>query len=110
MTTMFHVKQRHYIRTDLTVPGSGSAIHVAELEEIDRTSCTMVRIIELAPDEAIMGAHGNGKSAGNSNQPNAVVPHPDTYDDFPDIDARRLSQDEFEALWNEALTKFPELS
>lgn len=106
---MFHVKQRHFIRTDLTVPGAGSVIHVAELEEIDATSCTMVRIIELAPDETIMGVTGEGQSAGKTNEPNVVVPHPDTYDQYPDIDARRLNQDEFEALWTEAIAKFPEL-
>lgn len=106
---MFHVKQIHYVRTDLTVPGAGSVIHIAELEEIDQTSCTMIRIIELAPDETIMGVTSQGKTVGSANEPQAVVPHPDTYDQFPDINARRLSADEFEALWTEAVAKFPEL-
>lgn len=105
---MFHVKPRHFIRTELTVPGAGTAIHIAELEEIDQTTCRMLRIIELAPDESIMGLAGEGRSAGQAPEPMETVPHPDTYDDFPDIDATRLGGDTFEALWSEAVAKFPE--
>lgn len=103
---MFHVKPRHFVRTILTVPGAGTAIHIAELEEIDQTSCRMLRIIELAPDESIMGLAGDGRSAGQAPEPVDVVPHPDTYGDFPDIETSRLGDAEFEALWTEALTKF----
>lgn len=105
---MFHVKPRHYVRTELTVPGAGTAVHIADLEEIDQTTCRMKRIIELAPDDTIMGFVGEGRSAGQAQAPMDTVPHPDTYGDFPDISVTRLSADEFHALWTEALAKFPE--
>ncbi len=108
---MIHVKSRFFVRTELTVPGAGSIIHVAELEEIDARMCTMVRIIELDPAETIRGAARaeSGVSVGMQNAPNEVVPHPDTYADFPDIDHRVLTESEFEGLWSEAIAKFPEL-
>ncbi|AWB82870.1 hypothetical protein C3B44_11475 [Corynebacterium yudongzhengii] len=106
---MFHVKPKHYIRTELTVPGVGTAIHVAELEEIDAQSCTMLRIIELAGDETIMGAAAGGVTEGQITAPSEVVPHPDTYADFPDITATRLDPEEFEGLYSEAAAKFPRL-
>lgn len=106
---MFHVKQRIFIRTDLSIPGAGTVINIAHLEEIDRTHCTMVRMIELDPQESIRGATSNGRTVGQANQPQRIVPHPDTYHQFPDISSRRLSEEEFEALWNEATAKFPEL-
>lgn len=105
---MFHVK-RHFIRTDLTVPGAGSLISIAELIEVDATTCTVRRMIELDPSETIMGAFVGGRSVGQINQPQETVPHPDTYSDFPDIEVRHLSADDYEALWTEALTKFPDL-
>lgn len=108
---MFHVKPRFFIRIDLAVPGAGSIVHVAELEEIDAQRCTMVRIIELDPAETIRGAAraSTGTTVGMQNAPTKVVPHPDTYADFPDIDHRPLTEDEFEGLWSEAVAKFPEL-
>lgn len=106
---MFHVKLKHYVRTDLTVPGVGTAIHIAELEEINSTSCAMVRLIELAPDESIMGVTDGKNVAGATTAPASVVPHPDTYGEYPDIKATRLSTEEFEALWSEATAKFPDL-
>ena len=39
-------------------------------------------------------------------QPQEVVPHPDTYDDFPDISAQYVDQSRFDALWSEATAKF----
>lgn len=41
--------------------------------------------------------------------PNEIVPHPDTYDQYPDISATRLEEAEFEGLWSEATTLFPTL-
>lgn len=105
---MFHVKPRHFVRTELTVPGAGTAIHIAELEEITSSTCKMVRILELAPDDTIMGLAGQGRSAGQAPEPAETVPHPDTYSDFPDIATSRLSAEEFNALWSEATAKFPE--
>ena len=74
-----------YVRTELTVPGVGSAIHMAEMEEQDARSCRMVRMIALDPSDAIVGVATPTSSTGNVDQPQEVVPHPDTYDDFPDI-------------------------
>lgn len=105
---MFHVKPRHFIRTELTVPGAGTAVHVAELEEIDAATCRMLRIIELTPDDRIMGLSGEGRTGGNVPEPAEVVPHPNTYANYPDIEATRLSSEEFDALWSEAEVKFPE--
>ena len=43
-----------YVRTELNVPGVGSAIHMAEMEERDASSCRMVRMIALDPSDAIV--------------------------------------------------------
>ncbi|WIM67674.1 hypothetical protein QP027_11415 [Corynebacterium breve] len=104
---MFHVK--HYVRTTLTVPGAGTLITVAELVELNAQSCTLIRMIELAPDETIMGAFAAGRLVGQANQPLEQVPHPDTYDQFEGIEAVHLTADEFEGLWAETRAKFPEL-
>ena len=82
---------------------------MADLEPIDDDYCRMVRMIELDPNDAITGAVHEGRTAGMANQPNDVVPHPDTYDQFPDISSRRLDKQEFEGLWTEATTLFPNL-
>ena len=42
-------------------------------------------------------------------EPQAAVPHPDSYADFPDIEVTRLDPEEYEALWTEAAAKFPEI-
>ena len=105
---MFHVKQIH-VRIEMTVPGAGSVIHVAELAPLDEQTCAMVRIIELDPSETIRGAATQDTAAGMAQAPNPVVPHPDTYADFPDIEHRLLSPEEFEGLWAEAVAAFPEL-
>lgn len=100
---------KHYVRTTLTVPGAGSLITVAELEEISDQACTMVRMIELAPDETIMGAYTEGRIVGQANEPLEQVPHPNTYDQFDGIEAQVLSSDEFDGLWEETKVKFPDL-
>ncbi|GAB3943279.1 hypothetical protein [Corynebacterium tapiri] len=106
---MFHVKHRLYIRTELTIPGAGVAVHIAELEERDERTCSMLRLIELAPDDTIMGAAGKGKKAGAVTAPNDVVPHPSTYHEYDGLQATHLSEAEFTALWSEAQAKFPDL-
>ena len=105
---MFHVK-RLYIRTDLTVPEAGSLISIADLIELDGSSCRVARMIELDGSETIKGAYLEGRAVGQINTPQDTVPHPNTYGDFPDISYRTLSEEEYEALWTEATTKFPEL-
>lgn len=105
---MFHVKQIH-VRIEMTVPGAGSVIHVAELAPLDKQTCAMVRIIELDPSETIRGAATQDTAAGMAQAPNPVVPHPDTYADFPDIEHSHLTPEEFEGLWAEAVATFPEI-
>lgn len=107
--TIFHVKRHLYVRTDLFVPGVGTLINIAHLEEIDDAQCTLRRMIEMNGEEAIMGAAVDGQTVGAINKPNETVPHPDTYDQFPDITATYLEADEFDALWTETVAKFPEL-
>lgn len=106
---MFHVKPNIHVRIELSIPGAGAVIHVAELAEMDPQTCAMIRIIELGPTGTIQGAATQEKSAGMSNAPNPVVPHPATYAEFPDIEHNFLSVEEFEGLWTEALARFPEL-
>lgn len=108
-----------HVRTEIEIPGNPSAIHIAEMQElIDETPtspamCKMLRIIELAGTTRGETVTGAGqlphKSVGLAAEPQEMVPHPDTYADFPDISAKRISAEEFEGLWLEAATKFPEL-
>lgn len=95
-----------YVRTELVIPGAGTAIHIAELEEIDAQMCTMHRMIAMEGGGAIMGIAENGKTTGNVDMPTQTVPHPDTYDQYPDISAEHIEQTEFEGLWTEAKAKF----
>lgn len=96
-----------YVRTELVIPGAGTAIHIAELEEAGAQICTMHRLIALDAGGVIMGLAEKGKTAGNVDMPSKTVPHPDTYDQFPDISSSRITHDEFEGLWSEAKAKFP---
>lgn len=95
-----------YVRTTMTVPEVGTAIHIAELEEISNEACSMLRMIALAPNDAIVGAATPTASVGDANIPQQVVPHPDTYDTFPDIDAEVIDAFQFHSLWTEAIALF----
>lgn len=96
-----------YIRTTLTIPGAGSAIHIAELEEIDASSCRMLRLIALGPNDAIVGLATPQRTAGAAQAPQEIVPHPDTYNQFEGISAKAINATEFNALWSEAVALFP---
>ncbi|QRP62035.1 hypothetical protein [Corynebacterium minutissimum] len=98
-----------YVRTTLTVPGAGTAIHIAEMQEISDTACSMQRIIALAPDDSIAGAATPHASVGNADIPQQVVPHPNTYDEFPDIEAEFVSALQFHSLWTEATALYGEV-
>lgn len=100
---------RLYVRTTLTIPGAGTAIHVAQLSEIDASTCRMDRLIALTPDHAIAGAASENAVERNIDKPNRRVPHPDSYDNFENIEAEYVSEGDFEALWAEAQAKFPSL-
>ena len=95
-----------YVRTTMSIPEVGTAIHVAEMKELSDDSCMMVRMIALDPSDAIVGVATPTSSTGNVDQPQEVVPHPDTYDEFPDISAQYVDQSHFDALWSEATAKF----
>lgn len=99
-----------YVRIDLTVPQIGVSTHIAELVEQSPELCVMQRIIELDSSGAIQGAGTPEHVVGMTNQPEPLVPHPDTYADFPDITSTRVDAELFEGLWAEAAAKFPELS
>jgi hypothetical protein len=47
---------------------------------------------------------------GMASAPEPIVPHPDTYADFPDITSTPIDVELFDALWAEAIAKFPELA
>jgi len=105
---LFHVK--HYIRIHYEVPElGGQLLNIAELEEVSPTQCTMIRMIELTPEETITGVYADGRVTGQANEPTDVVPHPDSYAQFEGITATSLTPEEFEGLWEEARAKFPEL-
>lgn len=100
-----------FVKTVFTAPDGSGLVNAAELEELDnaRTSCRMVRMIELTPDNTIVGAFVDGKTHGSANTPLDVVPHPDKLGDFEDIESHMLEQHDFEGLWAEAQALFPEL-
>lgn len=100
---------RLYVRTTLTVPGAGTAIHIAQLREMDVDSCKMEKLIALAPNDAIVGAAAGDAVVGDIDKPKRRVPHPNTYDQFDDVDAEYLTEDEFQSLWAEAQAKYPRL-
>lgn len=93
---------RLYIKTTFSVPGVGTAVHLAELEEINAQQCRMLRMIALGPNDAVMGAATPHSRAGGVDLPQETVPHPDTYENFPDIDAVPITAEVFDGLWSEA--------
>ena len=99
---------KHFVRIHYNVPElGGELLNIAELEEISAHECTMVRMIELDPAETITGIYTDGRVIGQANQPLGTVPHPSTYGQLDGITASRLTEAEFEGLWEEARAKFP---
>lgn len=98
-----------YVRTTMSIPEVGTAIHIAEMQEISETACSLQRMIALAPNESIVGAATPQASVGNADIPQRVVPHPDTYDEFPDIEAELISALQFHSLWTEATALYGDL-
>lgn len=99
-----------FIRTTLTIPGVGAAVHVAELHPLNAEQCRMARIIEVDPQGNPVGAAMGDRYYGMETPPQEIVPHPDTYSAFPDVSAEPLSAREFQSLWERALGKFPGLN
>lgn len=99
---------KHFVRIHYHVPDiGGELLTIAELEEVTASECTMIRMIELDPNETITGIYVDGQVIGQANEPLTTVPHPRTYDQLEGISATRLIPEEFEALWREARAKFP---
>lgn len=98
-----------YVKTTLSIPGAGTAIHVAEMQQLDARSCRIHRLIAQTPDGQIAGAVRGDKRVGSIDKPNSTVPHPDTYASYPDIDAEYLNSADFESLWVEAQLRYPGL-
>src|SRR5699024_3035547 len=59
----------HYVRTTLSVPGAGMAIHIAELKELNSQVCEMLRLIALDPNNSIVGAAAGDAREGNIDMP-----------------------------------------
>ncbi len=97
-----------YVRIDLSVPGA-SMTHVAELLPLNDSQCEVVRMIELNAHDAVTGAGTATNSIVMQVPVSDVVPHPDLYGNYPDIDARIIQKQDFDALWSEAVRSFPEL-
>ncbi|MDO4761694.1 MAG: hypothetical protein Q4A31_07235 [Corynebacterium sp.] len=97
-----------FVRIDLTIPGAGSTTHIAELVPQAAGMCALVRMIELDPQGRIHGMATADKMVGMASAPQKLVPHPDSYADFPDIESSSVSQEEFDSLWQEAKVKFPD--
>ncbi|MBC3186500.1 hypothetical protein H7347_07950 [Corynebacterium sp. zg-331] len=98
-----------FIRTILTIPGAGTATHVAELHPLGAERCRMARIVEVDPSGRPTGAAVGDRHYGMDTPPQEIVPHPDTYGAFPDVSAEELSAEEFRALWARAVAAFPGL-
>ena len=99
---------KHFVRIQYSAPElGGELLNIAELEEVSARECTMLRMIELDPSEAITGIYVDGRVIGQANQPMSTVPHPRTYDTMEGITATHLTEEEFEGLWSEARAKFP---
>lgn len=100
-----------YAKTIFTAPDGSGIVNVAELAELDdtRTACRMVRMIELTPQNSIVGAYVDGRVHGSANTPLDVVPHPERLSEFEDIEHHILEESDFNGLWAEAQTLFPEL-
>lgn len=98
-----------YVRVDLKIPGI-TLSHIAELAELNTATCRPLRMIQIGQEDAISGLVDcqQGSRQGVIDAPNKTVPHPDAYADFEDVLATDLSAEEFEALWQEARTLFPE--
>lgn len=78
-----------YVKTILSAPEIGTVIHVAELEEVNASECTLRRLIALDTDHQVM----------ETATPNTTVPHPDSYSEYPDITTETVAKEEFDALW-----------
>lgn len=93
-----------YVKTTLRIQGVGTSVHIAELEPLNSQVCKMHRMLEMDPAGTIRGMATAGEVRGATTAPLQEVPHPDTYDQFEDIEAEHMDAASFEALWVEAHT------
>lgn len=93
---------KHYIKIELKDKDVIAPVSIAELEETaDANSFRVLRLIEKMGD-TYPGFIDHGVAHGNPAMPLDTVPHPDTYGDFPDVEATRLTPEEFAAEWERA--------
>lgn len=105
---MFHVKLL-YVKTTLRVVGVGAVVHLAELEHVEGSPlCTPARMLEATEDGRITGAFRRQPALnhGMPSPPQQLIPHPDSWGDLPDITSERVTAEEFEGLWAEAMALF----
>ena len=92
---------KHYVKIELTDLEIIGPVHIAELEELDPRTCTVVRLLEQQAGQ-FTGFIDHGQVHGDPAVPLDTVPHPDLYASFEDITATRLTAEEFELLWGKA--------
>ncbi|QGU03279.1 hypothetical protein CKALI_12205 [Corynebacterium kalinowskii] len=98
-----------YVKTTLRVPGIAPVVHLAELEHAEGSPlCKPARMLEATEDGLITGAFRRQPplNHGMSHPPQQLIPHPDSWGDLPDITSDRMTAEEFEGLWQEAMQKF----
>lgn len=90
-----------YVKTTMQVPGMQDVVHYAELEHLPGSPlCRPLRMLE-ASGSTITGAFRRDPalSVGMANEPQQIIPHPDSWGDMPDISSERMTVEAFEALW-----------
>ncbi|MDO4911782.1 MAG: hypothetical protein Q3972_08595 [Corynebacterium sp.] len=101
-----------YVAISMSIPEAGINMRqFAELRPLGGVEdpCEIIRFIELADGSSISGGFHPGATTALSLPPQPQVPHPEKYSDFPDIEAKEMSPEEFEAHWVELEALFPEL-
>ncbi|MDO4909152.1 MAG: hypothetical protein Q3962_04790 [Corynebacterium sp.] len=107
-----NTNQNLYVSLNMVIPEAGiNMLQFAELRPLGGSEdpCEIIRFIEFADGSSISGGLKPGASTELSLPPQPQVPHPDLYDQFPDITAEMISPEDFEASWVEAQALFPEL-
>ncbi|AZA14720.1 hypothetical protein ACFPVT_03215 [Corynebacterium choanae] len=101
-----------YTKLTMEIPELGTVAHVAELQPMAENTgmCRMVRLIELSDGEVPSGGWVGGKSRNLATPPQEVVPHPDTFDDFPEVQSEILTGVAFDELWEQIVATYPDLA
>lgn len=100
-----------YVFLEMHIPEAG--LHhgtYAELEPLgtEQDPCTIRRFIELS-DGSITGGKKGDLSFNLLVEPQEKVPHPSQYAAFSDIEAKEITQEEFNSHWAALCELYPEL-